>query len=53
MKLSAPIRTGKRELLVPSLRAALLADRNQANEGQKIGYKFTKKTVNFDSKLGT
>ena len=53
MKLSVPIRTGERGLLVPSLRAAWLADWNQANEGQEIGYKFTKKTVNFDSQLGT
>ncbi len=53
MKLSVPIRTGERSLLVPSLRAAWLADWNQANEGQEIGYKFTKKTVNFDSQLGT
>ncbi|WP_115022077.1 autotransporter outer membrane beta-barrel domain-containing protein [Synechococcus sp. UW69] len=53
MKLSVPIRTGERGLLVPSLRAAWLADWNQANEGQEIGYKFTNKTVNFDSQLGT
>ena len=53
MKLSVPIRTGERALLVPSLRAAWLADWNQGNEGQEIGYKFTKKTVNFDSQLGT
>ena len=53
MKLSVPIRTGERGLLVPSLRAAWLADWNQTNEGQEIGYKFTKKTVNFDSQLGT
>ncbi|MCB4411190.1 autotransporter domain-containing protein [Synechococcus sp. MU1611] len=53
MKLSVPIRTGERSLLVPSLRAAWLADWNQANEGQEIGYNFTKKTVNFDSQLGT
>jgi len=53
MKLSVPIRTGERALLVPSLRAAWLADWNQGNEGQNIGYKFTKKTVNFDSQLGT
>ena len=53
MKLSVPIRTGERGLLVPSLRAAWLADWNQANEGQEIGYEFTKKTVNFDSQLGT
>ena len=53
MKLPVPIRTGDWGLLVPSLRAAWLADWNQANEGQKIGYKFTNKTVNFDSQLGT
>ncbi len=53
MKLSVPIRTGERSLLVPSLRAAWLADWNQANEGQEIGYKFTKKTATFDSQLGT
>ena len=53
MKLSVPIRTGDRGLLVPSLRAAWLADWNQANEGQEIGYKFTKKTATFDSQLGT
>ena len=53
MKLSVPIRTGERGLLVPSVRAAWLADWNQANEGQEIGYKFTKKTANFDSQLGT
>ena len=53
MKLPVPIRTGDRGLLVPSLRAAWLADWNQANEGQEIGYKFTNKTVNFDSQLGT
>jgi outer membrane autotransporter protein len=53
MKLSVPIRTGDRALLVPSLRAAWLADWSQANEGQEIGYNFTKKTVNFDSQLGT
>ena len=53
MKLSVPIRTGERGLLVQSLRAAWLADWNQANEGQEIGYKFTNKTVNFESQLGT
>ena len=53
MKLSVPIRTGERALFVPSVRVAWLADWNQANEGQEIGYKFTKKTVNFDSQLGT
>ena len=53
MKLSVPVRTGERGLLVPSVRAAWLADWNQANEGQEIGYKFTNKTVNFDSQLGT
>tara|TARA_B100000683_G_scaffold139541_1_gene135876 strand:- start:159 stop:1019 length:861 start_codon:yes stop_codon:yes gene_type:complete len=53
MKLSVPIRTGDRGLLVPSLRAAWLADWNQANEGQEIDYKFSKKTANFDSQLGT
>ena len=53
MKLSVPIRTGERALLVPSIRAAWLADWNQANEGQEIGYKFTNKTVNFDSQLAT
>ncbi|WP_186469156.1 autotransporter outer membrane beta-barrel domain-containing protein [Synechococcus sp. A18-25c] len=53
MKLSVPIRTGERGLLVPSVRAAWLADWNQGNEGQEIGYKFTNKTVNFDSQLGT
>ena len=53
MKLSVPIRTGEQGLLVPTLRAAWLADFNQANEGQEIGYKFTNKTVNFDSQLGT
>ena len=53
MKLSVPIRTGERALLVPSIRAAWLADWDQANEGQEIGYKFTNKTVNFDSQLGT
>ena len=53
MKLSVPIRTGERGLLVPSVRAAWLADWNQGNEGQEIGYKFTKKTANFDSQLGT
>ncbi|WP_136987737.1 autotransporter domain-containing protein [Synechococcus sp. UW69] len=53
MKLSVPIRTGERALLVPSLRAAWLADWNQANEGQEIGYKFTNKTVDFESQLGT
>ncbi len=53
MKLSVPIRTGERSLLVPSLRAAWLADWNTNNEGQEIGYKFTKKTATFDSQLGT
>ena len=53
MKLSVPIRTGERSLLVPSVRAAWLADWNQANEGQEIGYKFTNKTATFDSQLGT
>jgi autotransporter-associated beta strand protein len=53
MKLSVPIRTGERALLVPSVRAAWLADWNTNNEGQEIGYKFTNKTVNFDSQLGT
>ena len=41
MKLSVPIRTGERGLLVPSVRAALLAVCNRENEGQEIGYKFT------------
>ena len=53
MKVSLPIRTGDRALLVPSLRAAWLADWNQGNEGQEIGYRFTNKTVNFDSELDT
>jgi outer membrane autotransporter protein len=53
MKLSVPIRTGDRALLVPSLRAAWLADWNTNNEGQEIGYKFTNKTATFDSQLGT
>ena len=53
MKLSVPIRTGERGLLVPSVRAAWLADWNQGNEGQEIGYKFTNKTVNFASQLET
>jgi autotransporter-associated beta strand protein len=53
MKLSVPIRTGERGLLVPSVRAAWLADWNRENEGQEIGYKFTKKTATFDSELGT
>ena len=52
MKLSVPIRTGERALLVPSVRAAWLADWNQGNEGQEIGYKFTNKTATFDSQLG-
>lgn len=34
------------------VRAAWLADRNRENEGQLIGYKFTKKTATFDSQLG-
>ena len=42
----------RRSCLVPSLRGAWV-DWNQATEGQEIGYKFTKKTVNFDSQLGT
>ena len=53
MKLSVPIRTGDRALLVPSVRAAWLADWNQSNEDQEIGYKFTNKTVGFDSELET
>ncbi|MAV09893.1 MAG: hypothetical protein CMN96_00370 [Synechococcus sp. MED850] len=53
MKLSVPIRTGERAMFVPSLRGAWLADWNQANEGQDIGYKFTNKTASFDSPLGT
>ena len=35
------------------LTAAGLADWNRENEGQEIGYKFTKKTAIFDSKLET
>jgi outer membrane autotransporter protein len=53
MKVSMPIRTGDRSLLVPSLRAAWLADWNQNNEAQQIGYKFTNQTVDFDSQLET
>ena len=53
MKLSVPIRTGERALFVPSLRAAWLADWNQGNEGQEIGYKFTNKMVDFGSELET
>jgi outer membrane autotransporter protein len=53
LKLSLPIRTGERALLVPSLRAAWLADWAMGNEAQEIGYKFTKKTVGFDSDLET
>jgi len=53
MKLSVPIRTGERSLLVPSVRAAWLADWNQNNEAQQIGYKFTNQTVDFDSQLET
>ena len=51
LKLSVPIRTGDRSLLVPSLRAAWVADWDMGNEAQEIGYKFTKKTVDFDSDL--
>ncbi|AII46334.1 hypothetical protein KR49_07725 [Synechococcus sp. KORDI-49] len=53
MKLSVPIRIGERGLLVPSVRAAWLSDWNMANEGQEIGYKFSKKMATFDSQLGT
>ena len=53
MKLSLPIRTGERALLVPSVRAAWLADWDAGNEAQEIGYKFTNKTVDFDSELET
>ena len=48
-----PFRTGDRALLVPILRAAWLADWNQGNEAQEIGYKFSKKTASFDSQLET
>ena len=48
-----PIRIGERGLLVPSVRAAWLSDWNMANEGQEIGYKFSKKMATFDSQLGT
>ena len=51
--MSLPFRTGDRALLVPILRAAWLADWNQGNEAQEIGYKFSKKTVSFDSQLET
>ena len=53
LKLSVPIRTGERALLVPSVRAAWLADWDMGNEAQEIGYKFTNKTVAFDSELET
>ena len=51
LKLSVPVRTGDRSLLVLSLRAAWVADWDMGNEAQEIGYKFTKKTVDFDSDL--
>ena len=52
MKLSVPIRTEDRGLLVPSVRAAWLADWNQGNEGQEIG-QVHQETAMFDSQLGT
>ena len=36
-----------------SVRAAWLADWDAGNEAQEIGYKFTNKTVDFDSELET
>jgi outer membrane autotransporter protein len=53
MKLSWPILTSHRSLLVPSLRAAWLADWDQGNEAQTIGYSFTKQTADFASQLET
>ena len=51
MKFSIPIKSGDRALWVPSLRAAWLADWDQGNEPQTIGYTFTNKTIDLPSKL--
>ena len=47
------LRLKPRAFEICAARAAWLSDWNTNNEGQEIGYKFTKKIATFDSQLGT
>ena len=49
IKIAYPISKGGKSQFVPSLRLAWLANWNQNNNGQTIGYTFSNKTVNLQS----
>ena len=49
IKVAYPIALGKTQQLVPSIRVAWLGDWNMDNEGQKIGYRFSNKTIDLES----
>ena len=49
IKVAYPIAMGKTQQLVPSIRVAWLGDWNMDNEGQKIGYRFSNKTIDLES----
>ena len=53
MKLSIPINGGDRALWVPSVRVAWLADWDQNNEAQTIGYTFSDQKIDIPSNLDT
>ena len=53
LKLSIPINSGDRALWVPSIRAAWLADWDQGNESQTIGYTFSDQKIDIPSNLDT
>ena len=48
-KLAYPIALGSTQQLVPSIRLAWLGDWNMDNQGQKIGYRFSNKTIDLQS----
>ncbi|WP_413297612.1 autotransporter domain-containing protein [Synechococcus sp. MIT S9452] len=48
-KLAYPIAMGQTQQLIPSIRVAWLGDWNMNNQGQKIGYRFSNKTVDLES----
>ena len=49
IKVAYPIALGQTQQLVPSIRVAWLGDWNMDNEGQKIGYRFSNKTIDLES----
>jgi len=49
IKVAYPIALGSTKQLVPSVRVAWLGDWNMNNEGQKIGYRFSNKSIDLDS----